>query len=145
MAPHDLARRYVAWLRRYALGVLAASALALAGAVYLVAFRLPLRADFSYLLPQDAAAVRDLRRIEGRVVAKGTVLVVVRAASAPAQAAATAAMLERVRALPAGLVEQIEADDAETRAFLRATMSTPASAWVRAWPVRISTVSSLMM
>ncbi|MBP6633304.1 MAG: MMPL family transporter [Kofleriaceae bacterium] len=120
MAPHDLARRYVAWLRRYALGVLAASALALAGAVYLVAFRLPLRADFSYLLPQDAAAVRDLRRIEGRVVAKGTVLVVVRAASAPAQAAATAAMLERVRALPAGLVEQIEADDAETRAFLRA-------------------------
>ena len=82
MAPHDLARRYVAWLRRYALGVLAASALALAGAVYLVAFRLPLRADFTYLLPQDAAAVRDLRRIEGRVVAKGTVLVVVRASSA---------------------------------------------------------------
>ena len=49
--------RYVAWIRRNAAAIIAAYAVVLAGAIYLVAFRLPLYADFSYLLPQDVPAV----------------------------------------------------------------------------------------
>ncbi len=118
--PDDLARRYVAWLRQRAIAVIAGSALLLAAAVYLIAFQLPLRADFSYLLPQDAAAVQDLRRLESRVKSSETVLVILESSSPAETSAAAAAMQDGLTALRSPLVARVSGDEAETRAFLKA-------------------------
>ena len=77
-------------------------------------------ADFSYLLPQDAPAVRDLRRLEERLAAKDTVLVVVVAPDAATRAAAAAQVAASVRTIDHALVERVETDDKVTRDFLRA-------------------------
>ena len=118
--PLALARRYIAWVKRNALALIAAHVVVLGLSIYLIAFRLPLFADFSYLLPQDAPAVVDLRKLEARVNATDTVLVVVRAPSSEARAAAVAEMTAAIRKIPKQLVDQVEDDDAELRAFLRA-------------------------
>jgi len=118
--PDLLARRYVAWLSRHALAIVLAHLLLLGGGIYLILFHLPLRADFSYLLPQDAPAVRDLRKLEARVKASDTTLVIVDAATPGDRAAAVSALAEAIRALPPTLVEQVTTDQAEIRAFLEA-------------------------
>jgi predicted RND superfamily exporter protein len=116
----SLARRYVAWLRRRVVAIVAAHAIVFAAAVYLIAYRLPLYADFSYLLPQDAPAVRDLRKLEARVKTTDTVLVIVRAPSAGLRAAAEAAMTADARAIAPELVLRVDGDDAAARAYFRA-------------------------
>jgi predicted RND superfamily exporter protein len=119
-SPIAHARRYVGWVKRHSLAILAAHAAILALSVYLIGWHLPLFADFSYLLPQDAPAVRDLRRLEARVRATDTVLVVIDAPDAPSREAAGKEMTSAIRALPPDLVSGVEDDDAEIRAFLRA-------------------------
>jgi preprotein translocase subunit SecF len=116
----ELATRYVAWLRRRWLAITLASVAALLGSAYLIAFRLPLYADFSYLLPPDAPAVRDLRRLEARVEAQDAMLVLVVAKDPQARAAAAADMVARARTLDRRLVTRNEDDAAVTRDFLRA-------------------------
>jgi predicted RND superfamily exporter protein len=100
--------------------VLTASALLLAGAVYLIAFRLPLKADFSYLLPQDVPAVKDLRRLEARVKSSETVLVLVTSDDAAATARAAEDLRVALVALQSPLIGRVAADETETRAFLKA-------------------------
>jgi hypothetical protein len=112
--------RYVAWIRRNAAAIIAAYAVVLAGALYLVAFRLPLYADFSYLLPQDVPAVRDLRKLESRVKSTDTVLVIVRAPTPAEQATATRDLATGLRAISNDLVDRVDADDSDVRAFLEA-------------------------
>ncbi|HEY3807630.1 MAG TPA: MMPL family transporter [Kofleriaceae bacterium] len=119
-SPEELAGRYVAWLRRHVVAVIAAHALVLAIAGYLVAFRLPLFADFSYLLPQDAPAVTDLRRLETRIKATDTMLVVVQAPSRELRADTVRQLADALRGFPKDLVGDVEDDDVETRDFLRA-------------------------
>jgi predicted RND superfamily exporter protein len=119
-SPDVLARRYVAWLRRHATSVIATSVGLLAVAVYLCAFHLPLKADFSYLLPQDVPSVVDLRRLEGRVKSSETVLVIVESSSPATTAAATEALQQGFTAMKSPLVERVTGDEAETRAFLKA-------------------------
>jgi predicted RND superfamily exporter protein len=120
LQPIALARRYVAWVSRHSLAIIAAHALVLATSVYLVLYHLPLFADFSYLLPQDAKAVRDLRKLEARVKATDTVLVVVTAPTPEVRAKAAHEMAELIRKVPKHLVDQVEDDDVELREFLRA-------------------------
>jgi predicted RND superfamily exporter protein len=118
--PVELSRRYVAWLRRNALAIILAH-LALVGvAVYLIINYLPLRADFSYLLPQDAPAVRDLRRLESRIKASDTVLVVVEAPSPEVRERAMRALVAGMQNIPRALVETVESDDTEVREFFKA-------------------------
>ncbi len=119
-APEVLARRYVAWLSRTAVAILLGSSLLLAGALYLIVFELPLRADFSYLLPQDVAAVRDLRRLEARVKSSETVLVIIESPSAETTARATGELHAGLTALKSPLIGRVAGDEAETRAFLKA-------------------------
>ncbi|NVB78023.1 MAG: MMPL family transporter [Kofleriaceae bacterium] len=119
-SPDKVARRYVAWLRRRALAVIAGSALVLVGAIYLIAFRLPLFADFSYLLPQDVPAVQDLRKLEARAKTSDTVLVIVDAPTPQAREAAVAQMQAGLVAAQSPLIERVSGDDAESRAFLKA-------------------------
>lgn len=116
----ERANRYVAWLGRHARAVIAGHVALLALSVYLVAFHLPLHADFSHLLPDDAPSVRDLRRLESRIVATDTMLFIVQAPSPELRAVATHELAAEMRKLPRDLVEHVEDDDAEIRAFLRA-------------------------
>jgi hypothetical protein len=116
----QVARRYVAWLGRHAGSIIAAHLLVFGAALYLIAYHLPLYADFSYLLPQDAPAVRDLRRLEARVKANDTALVVVTAPSADQRARAVRELAAGLRALPAPLIERVVDDDSESRAFFYA-------------------------
>jgi predicted RND superfamily exporter protein len=116
---HPLATRWVAWSRRHARAVLVGAALVVLASAYLIAFRLPIRADFAALLPSDTASVRDLARLERRVVAQDTVLVVVVSPDPARRAGAAAAIAARARELPASLVSQVEDDDAALRRFLR--------------------------
>lgn len=116
----QVARRYVTWVRNHTIAILLTHLALLAGAVDLIAFHLPLYADFSYLLPQDAPAVHDLRRLEARVKANDTVLALITAPSPEARAAAVSDLAERVRTLPPDLVERVIDDDSEARAFFRA-------------------------
>jgi hypothetical protein len=119
MDAEAVARRYVAWLVRHAVAILAIAGLVTAAAVYLTAFHLPLRADFSHLLPQDAPSVRDLRKLEARVVSQDTLLVVVASEDPNARASVASELAAKIRALPPALVSRLEDDDAATRAFLR--------------------------
>jgi len=114
------AHRYIAWLGRHARMILIAHALVFALAVYLIAFHLPLYADFSYLLPQDAPAVRDLRKIERRVKTTDTVLVVIRGLTPALRETATRDMMSRLVAIPPTLIEHVDGDDAQARAYLKA-------------------------
>jgi predicted RND superfamily exporter protein len=114
------ARRYVAWIRRHTFAIIIAHMVLLAGAIDLIAYHLPLYADFSYLLPQDAPAVRDLRRLEARVKASDTALAVITAPTSNERAAAVHELARGIRGLPAVLVEEVIDDDAEARAFFQA-------------------------
>ncbi|HVV85780.1 MAG TPA: MMPL family transporter [Kofleriaceae bacterium] len=116
----DVAHRYVAWLRRRAGWVFAASALCLAASIYLILFHLPLYADFAALLPPDAPAVRDLHRLEARVQDRDSALVLVDAPDPKTCAAAAGALAGKLRALPASLITRVDDDDAPTRAFIKA-------------------------
>jgi hypothetical protein len=115
-----VADRYVAWLRRNASAIIAIHAVAFAAAIYLVAFRLPLYADFSYLLPQDVPAVRDLRRLESRVKSTDTVLAIVRAPTPAARAAAVQDLATGIGWIRPQLIERVDADDKDVREFLQA-------------------------
>ena len=119
-SPDVLARRYVAWLGQRALSIIIASFLVLGFAIYLIVYRLPLFADFSYLLPQDTSAVRDLRKLEARVKSSDTTLVVIRADDAQSCAAATQQMFDGLTAAKSPLISRITGDEHEAREFLRA-------------------------
>lgn len=114
------ARRYVAWLGRHTRAVIAGHLALLAVSLYLVAFRLPLHADFSHLLPQDAPSVRDLRRLESRIKATDTMLFLVQAPTPDLRARAVRDLSADLRTLPRDLVKQVAEDDSEIRAFFRA-------------------------
>jgi predicted RND superfamily exporter protein len=118
-SPDLLARRYVAWLRRRALAVVAAHLVVLGFAIYLIAYRLPLFADFSYLLPQDVPAVIDLRKLEARVKANDVVLVLIDARTPEARAAATQQMIDGLEAAKSPLIARIGGDELAIREFLQ--------------------------
>ncbi len=120
MSPAASAHRYVAWVHRHAFAIIAGHIIALAAAVYLIAYHLPLYADFSYLLPQNVPAVRDLRKLEARVKTTDVVLVVVKAQTSDERAAVAKAMVDGMRTIPSDLVIRVDADDTDTREFLRA-------------------------
>lgn len=116
----QLSRRYVDWLRRHVAAILVAHAVLLVAALDLIAFHLPLFADFSYLLPQDAPAVRDLRRLEARVKATDTTLALVVAPTSATREQVMRELGAALRTLPPELVERVIDDDSQARAFFKA-------------------------
>lgn len=113
-----VAERYCAWISRHGTAVIVLSALTLAISALLIWFRLPLYADFSYLLPQDAPSVRDLRRLETRLDAQDTVLLVARAGNPSVRADVAAELAAAVRRLPPTMVSRVEDDDAALRQLI---------------------------
>jgi len=118
-SPPSPAERYVAWLARRQLAIIAVTVVLVGVALYLIAFHLPLRADFSHLLPPDAPAVRDLHKLEERVTSKDTLLVVIEADDPAVREHLADEMATAARALPPDLVSMVEDDDADSRAFLK--------------------------
>jgi predicted RND superfamily exporter protein len=114
-----VARRYVSWLERHRRAVLAAAVALFAASAWLVATRLPVRADLSYLLPESARSVRDLRTLERRLAIQDAVLVVVRSSDPAVRSRVAEQLAAGARALPPTLVGEVEVDDADTRTFLR--------------------------
>jgi len=115
-----LPQRYVAWVRRHTIAIIVAHLALLALAVDLIAFHLPLFSDFSYLLPQDAPAVRDLRRLEARVKSNDSTLALITAPTSEERAATARELAARIRTLPPTLVEHVIDDDSEARAYFKA-------------------------
>jgi hypothetical protein len=114
------AAHYVTWIARHARSIIAAHVAVFGLSIYLIGWHLPLLADFAYLLPADAPAVRDLRRIESRVKSADALLVVVEAPAPAARADAVRELAEGIRALPPALIDQVEEDDVAVRDFVRA-------------------------
>lgn len=110
--------RYVGWLVRHTRAVMVGAALALAAATYLMVAHLPLRSDLAHLLPGDAPAVKDAAKLAARMPARDVMLMVVRAEDPAVRAAAGRAAIEGVRAIDRSLVERVDADDSDVRAFV---------------------------
>lgn len=110
---HRLAR----WIDRRRRTILAASVLVLAAAGWLAA-RLPIRGDFSHLLPADTPSVQALRVLEARVPSFGTIMVTAESADAMLRGRAIEGLAKRLEALPRDLVAQVIWDDREARDYI---------------------------
>ncbi len=110
--------RYVRWLRRRSRWLATATVLAVGLAVYLTAFHLPLRADFSYLLPDDAPSVRDAARLAKRMPSQDTMLMMLVAPDPASREAAGVRAVTGVQALVPDLIQRVEADDTDLETFV---------------------------
>ncbi len=113
-----VAQRYIAWIERHVTAILLVSVLVVLGATYLVMFRLPLRADFSYLLPNNAPSVRAAEELAGRMPQQDTMLMLIVAPSPEIRASATTQALAGLAKLDGDLMDRVESDDAEVRDFI---------------------------
>ncbi|MFN0245663.1 MAG: MMPL family transporter [Kofleriaceae bacterium] len=113
------ATRYVAWIVRNTRAIILASVAALVASVLLVRFHLPLEADLSHLLPADAPSVRDAKALAARMPAKDAMVALVVAPTPEVRAVVAGQLLNGIRGLDADLVESVEFDDAELRAYIR--------------------------
>ncbi|MCW5808661.1 MAG: MMPL family transporter [Deltaproteobacteria bacterium] len=118
--PDQRARSFVAWARRRSTSIIVAHLVLTVIAGYLCARHLPIYPDFSHLLPDDSPAVRDLRRLEARLAAGDSMLVVVEATASEGRAAAIRELEAAIAALPPELVARVEGDDPALRAFVSA-------------------------
>jgi predicted RND superfamily exporter protein len=101
--------RYVGWVIRWRWAIIVGS-IALAMAAGVVASRISVNADFSYLLPQDARSVRDLREIEKRTRVVGSSLFVVRSEHAESRHKAAVVARDKIAALGPAWVADITFD-----------------------------------
>jgi predicted RND superfamily exporter protein len=101
--------RWARWtVRRRAPILLGAFVVALVAG--LVAARLPLHGDMSYLLPPQTRSVRDLHTLEARAQVFGTIIVAIESDDAERRAAAANLVRDRLAALPAASVIGVSAD-----------------------------------
>jgi uncharacterized protein len=108
---------YPAWVARRR-GPILAMAAALAAAAVAAAATLPLRSDFSQLLPEREASVVSLRRLTARKATTAVVEVGIAAADPGAARDFAAALAEKLRRLPPDLVREVDDDDLPMRRFV---------------------------
>jgi predicted RND superfamily exporter protein len=115
-------KRYVQWVERYRWAIVIGSiVIACAGAA--VASRLSVLADFSYLLPQSARSVKDLRAIEQRTRVVGSSMFVVQSERPESRRKAAVLAKDRITALGPAWVASITFDHRVEHAF----------AWTNRW------------
>ncbi len=112
--------RYVAWLARSTRVIVLASVAAVIASALLVRFHLPLEADLSHLLPDDAPSVRDAEKLAARMPAKDTMVALVVAPTPEQRAVVAGQLLVGIRGLDRDLVDSVDSDDAELRAYIGA-------------------------
>ena len=109
-------RRYTAWIERHRWPVIAGS-IAFAVVTGLVAMRISIRADFSYLLPQSARSVKDLRAIEKRARVIGTAMVAIESDHPESRRKAAVLARDRIEALGPEWVASVTFDDRVKRQY----------------------------
>ena len=112
--------RYVAWLARNTRAIVLVSIAAVIASALLARFRLPLEADLSHLLPADAPSVRDAEALAARMPAKDTMVALVVAPTPEVRAVVAGQLATALRGIDGDLVDSVESDDAELRAYIRA-------------------------
>ncbi len=105
--------RYAEWIDRHRRAVLAVAGV-LAVVAGVLASRLTVYSDFSYLLPQDAPSVRQIRELETRVHNFGIVMLAVVSDDPVQRAAAAQALRDRIAAIDDGLIADISFDDSSS-------------------------------
>jgi uncharacterized protein len=110
------ALRYATWIHRHAWLVVGLSVL-LAVVATTLALRLTVKSDLSSLLPPSQQSVRDLKALQKRARAFGTVFVVVDAPTVAELEIARDATANELKALPKELVSNVTADAAVARQF----------------------------
>jgi hypothetical protein len=108
--------RYARWLERRWKAVLWVSLL-LSVILGWLSASLPVRADFSNLLPPSERSVRDLRALQARTRAFATLFVVVESADPQRRSRAVQRMYEQLRALDGQLVAHVAIDERRQRQF----------------------------
>ena len=115
-------QRYVKWVERYRWAIVVGSiVIACAGGA--IASRISVLADFSYLLPQSARSVKDLRAIEARTRVVGSSLFVIKSERPESRRKAAALANARITALGPAWVASITFDHRVEHAF----------AWTNRW------------
>ncbi len=109
--------RYAAWIERHRHAVIIAS-IAFALVAGWIATRISVRADFSYLLPQSARSVLDLRHIEKRARVVGTAMVVVESDRVESRRKAAVMARDRIAALGPEWVASVTFDERVKRRYL---------------------------
>jgi predicted RND superfamily exporter protein len=115
-------KRYVQWIVRWRWAIVIAS-IALATGAGVVASRISVLADFSYLLPQSARSVQDLRAIEKRARVVGTSLFVVRSEHPESRRKAALLARDKIAALGPDWIADITFDHRVEHQF----------AWTNRW------------
>jgi uncharacterized protein len=109
-----LARRYASWIERRRWAIIVGSIVFVAVATF-VASQLRVFADFSYLLPQEARSVTDLRAISKRARVLGTAIVAVEASDPGVRRRAAILLRDKIATLP--LVSSVTFDDRAKRDY----------------------------
>jgi predicted RND superfamily exporter protein len=115
-------KRYVQWIIRWRWAIVIGSIVLAIGAG-LVASRISVLADFSYLLPQSSRSVQDLRAIEKRARVVGTSLFVVRSDHPESRHAAAVLARDKIAALGPAWIADITFDHRVEHQF----------AWTNRW------------
>ena len=117
-----MVKRYVQWVERYRWAIVIGSiVVACAGGA--VASKLSVLADFSYLLPQSARSVKDLRAIEQRTRVVGSSMFVLESERPESRRKAAVLAKDRISALGPEWVASITFDHRVEHAF----------AWTNRW------------
>ena len=116
----DAPARYVTWLDTRRRAILGTAAALVVVCVYLAAFHLPLHAELSALLPRDVPAIRDLKKLEARLVAKDSMVAVVIAPTPDERAIVTRELVDALAGVDRSLVTGTEVDDVALRELVRA-------------------------
>jgi uncharacterized protein len=109
--------RYPAWVSKRRRAILAGAAVLTAVAAA-VAARLPIRTDFSQLLPSREPSVVSLRRLTARKATTAVVEIGIAAADPRAARDFAAALAPELRRLPPDLVREVDDDDLPMRRFV---------------------------
>ena len=111
-----MALAYARWIDRWRWAIVA-SALAVTAVAAVLASKLPLRGDFSYLLPETAPSVVAIHELEKRVNNLGTVMVAVESDVPDIRAAAAQDLRGRLEKVDKELINEVVFDDSASRRF----------------------------
>jgi len=107
---------YTRWLNKLRWPLAILFVLLFVGSIF-VAKHLKLKSDFKELLPDSFQSVQDLNRIVDRVGGTGTLIVAVEGDDQPAMIRFTEDLVAKLKAAPAGFVNRVEYNIADTKAF----------------------------